>query len=61
MLSEAESTVTVLYKYVCRDMLTVLVWNVCNACIGGGFGGKETRSFMLSTSLAVAAHKSVKS
>ena len=26
---------------------------------GGGFGGKETRSFFLSTATAVAAHKFV--
>ena len=35
----------------------VSITSLTNTSLGGGFGGKETRSFYLSTAIAVAAHK----
>ena len=44
--------------YVCTAPPTYLT-NLC-VCVGGGFGGKETRSINLSSAVAVAANKSVR-
>ena len=40
-------------------MLLDIHVNLFLSTIGGGFGGKESRNFPLTTAVAVAAHKSV--